>query len=143
MIETPIRPLSLYIQAQWLIDHHGHSRRTRHNVSHIKTKSFAVLNPLRPVDPNIMDDTDLAGPLVFCLAFGTFLLLVIALWCCGRIKIRAFLCKGARRHKKKKRQCCFFFFFLVSLCKDHSVDRCKTRLPWRPVTIQPNGVCYN
>jgi len=26
-----------------------------------------------------MDDTDLAGPLVFCLAFGTFLLLVIAL----------------------------------------------------------------
>ncbi|KAK3824848.1 MAG: Yip1-domain-containing protein [Benniella sp.] len=45
------------------------------NFSHIKTKSFTVLNPLRPVDPNIMDDTDLAGPLVFCLAFGTFLLL--------------------------------------------------------------------
>lgn len=46
------------------------------NFGHIKTKSFTVLNPLRPVDPNIMDDTDLAGPLVFCLAFGTFLLLV-------------------------------------------------------------------
>ncbi|KAF9433595.1 hypothetical protein BGZ76_009238 [Entomortierella beljakovae] len=45
------------------------------NFSHIKTKSFTVLNPLRPVDRNIMDDTDLAGPLVFCLAFGTFLLL--------------------------------------------------------------------
>ncbi|KAG0224566.1 hypothetical protein B0O80DRAFT_69664 [Mortierella sp. GBAus27b] len=45
------------------------------NFAHIKTKSFTVLDPLRPVDPNIMDDTDLAGPLVFCLAFGTFLLL--------------------------------------------------------------------
>ncbi|KAF9345455.1 hypothetical protein BGX26_003104 [Mortierella sp. AD094] len=45
------------------------------NFSHIKTKSFTVLNPLRPVDRNIMDDTDLAGPLLFCLAFGTFLLL--------------------------------------------------------------------
>lgn len=46
------------------------------NFSHIKSKSFTVLNPLRPVDKNIMDDTDLAGPLLFCLAFGTFLLLV-------------------------------------------------------------------
>ncbi|KAG0300783.1 hypothetical protein BGZ98_008904 [Dissophora globulifera] len=45
------------------------------NFSHIKTKSFTVLNPLRPVDRHIMDDTDLAGPLLFCLAFGTFLLL--------------------------------------------------------------------
>ncbi|KAF9567881.1 hypothetical protein EC968_003151 [Mortierella alpina] len=45
------------------------------NFSHIKSKSFTVLNPLRPVDKNIMDDTDLAGPLLFCLAFGTFLLL--------------------------------------------------------------------
>ncbi|KAG0026660.1 hypothetical protein BGZ81_006193 [Podila clonocystis] len=45
------------------------------NFSHIKSKSFTVLNPLRPVDRNIMDDTDLAGPLVFCLALGTFLLL--------------------------------------------------------------------
>ncbi|KAG0371529.1 hypothetical protein BGX24_001536 [Mortierella sp. AD032] len=45
------------------------------NFSHIKSKSFTVLNPLRPVDRNIMDDTDLAGPLLFCLAFGTFLLL--------------------------------------------------------------------
>ena len=39
-----------------------------------QTKS--VLNPLQQPDPSIMDDTDLAGPLVFCLAFGAFLLLV-------------------------------------------------------------------
>jgi len=35
-----------------------------------------VLNPLNPTDPNIMSDTDLAGPLVFCLLFGAMLLLV-------------------------------------------------------------------
>ncbi|KAJ3046532.1 Protein yipf5, partial [Rhizophlyctis rosea] len=45
------------------------------NFSHIKTKGVTVLNPLRPVDKHIMDDTDLAGPLVFCLLFGGFLLL--------------------------------------------------------------------
>ncbi|GAB6033270.1 Protein yipf5 [Chamberlinius hualienensis] len=35
----------------------------------------AVLNPLRSTDASIMQDTDLAGPLVFCLAFGGLLLL--------------------------------------------------------------------
>ncbi|KAJ3300844.1 hypothetical protein HK104_000038 [Borealophlyctis nickersoniae] len=45
------------------------------NFGHIKTKGITVLNPLRPVDKHIMDDTDLAGPLLFCLAFGGFLLL--------------------------------------------------------------------
>ncbi|RHZ44809.1 hypothetical protein Glove_709g58 [Diversispora epigaea] len=45
------------------------------NFDHIKTKSLAVLNPLKSVDKNIMDDTDLAGPLLFCLIFGVCLLL--------------------------------------------------------------------
>ncbi|RIA93194.1 hypothetical protein C1645_804198 [Glomus cerebriforme] len=45
------------------------------NFRHIKTKSLAVLNPLNTVDKNIMDDTDLAGPLLFCLIFGVSLLL--------------------------------------------------------------------
>lgn len=35
-----------------------------------------MLNPLRKVDERIMDDADLAGPLLFILCFGTFLLLV-------------------------------------------------------------------
>jgi hypothetical protein len=35
-----------------------------------------VLNPFRTTDKSIFEDTDLAGPLVFCLAFGGFLLLV-------------------------------------------------------------------
>lgn len=34
------------------------------------------MNPLRSVDPRIMDDADLAGPLVFCFVFASFLLLV-------------------------------------------------------------------
>ncbi|CAG8493280.1 2197_t:CDS:10 [Cetraspora pellucida] len=41
------------------------------NFEHIKSKSLAVLNPLRTVDKDIMTDTDLAGPLLFCLIFGT------------------------------------------------------------------------
>ncbi|KAI0762083.1 Yip1-domain-containing protein, partial [Trametes elegans] len=44
------------------------------NFSHIRAKSLAVLNPLRRVDEHIMDDADLAGPLLFVFCFGTFLL---------------------------------------------------------------------
>ncbi|KAI9013125.1 hypothetical protein BC832DRAFT_606373 [Gaertneriomyces semiglobifer] len=45
------------------------------NFEHIKNKGITVLNPFRAIDKNIMDDTDLAGPILFCLAFGGFLLL--------------------------------------------------------------------
>eukprot|EP01112_Ceratiomyxa_fruticulosa_P019880 TRINITY_DN660_c0_g3_i2.p1 TRINITY_DN660_c0_g3~~TRINITY_DN660_c0_g3_i2.p1 ORF type:complete len:238 (-),score=45.30 TRINITY_DN660_c0_g3_i2:674-1387(-) len=45
------------------------------NFSHIKMKSMSVLNPLNKMDSHIMDDTDLAGPLFFCLLLGCFLLL--------------------------------------------------------------------
>eukprot|EP00049_Salpingoeca_infusionum_P022342 m.6190 g.6190 ORF g.6190 m.6190 type:complete len:267 (-) comp5137_c0_seq1:94-894(-) len=44
------------------------------NFKHIYAKSRAVLNVLSTVDSHIMDDTDLAGPLVFCLLFGATLL---------------------------------------------------------------------
>jgi hypothetical protein len=39
-------------------------------------QTLSVLNPFRATDKTIFEDTDLAGPLVFCLAFGGFLLLV-------------------------------------------------------------------
>ncbi|KAK3611222.1 hypothetical protein CHS0354_002118 [Potamilus streckersoni] len=39
------------------------------------SKTLAVLNPLKQADHTIMQDTDLAGPLVFCLAFGGSLML--------------------------------------------------------------------
>ncbi|XP_076045205.1 protein YIPF5-like isoform X1 [Oratosquilla oratoria] len=45
------------------------------NPDAIVQKTLTVLNPMRQTDPNILQDTDLAGPLAFCLAFGSFLLL--------------------------------------------------------------------
>lgn len=46
------------------------------NFNHIGAKSLTVLNPLKPVDARIMDDADLAGPIIFCFCFALFLLLV-------------------------------------------------------------------
>lgn len=45
------------------------------NFDHIWQKTMAVLNPVTKPDTALMQDTDLAGPLVFCLAFGGSLLL--------------------------------------------------------------------
>ncbi|KAG7153770.1 YIPF5-like [Homarus americanus] len=45
------------------------------NPDAIVQKTLTVLNPMRRTDPTILQDTDLAGPLAFCLAFGSFLLL--------------------------------------------------------------------
>ncbi|KAL9615324.1 MAG: hypothetical protein Q9167_000295 [Letrouitia subvulpina] len=44
------------------------------NFAHIKGKTLTVLNPLAPISQHIMDDSDLAGPVLFFLLFGTFLL---------------------------------------------------------------------
>ena len=38
-------------------------------------KTLAVLNPFRATRIDVAGDADLAGPLVFCLAFGSLLLL--------------------------------------------------------------------
>ncbi|CAO3665794.1 unnamed protein product [Umbelopsis ramanniana] len=43
------------------------------NFQHIRAKSMAVLNPFKPVPSNIMDNADMAGPLLFILMFGVFL----------------------------------------------------------------------
>eukprot|EP00041_Stephanoeca_diplocostata_P005518 m.63378 g.63378 ORF g.63378 m.63378 type:complete len:285 (-) comp15833_c0_seq1:138-992(-) len=40
----------------------------------IKTKTLSVLHPLSPPQQGIMVETDLAGPLVFCLMFGSTML---------------------------------------------------------------------
>ncbi|KAB5595119.1 Protein YIPF5 [Ceratobasidium theobromae] len=45
------------------------------NLSHVRAKSLAVLNPLGRVDEHIMDDADLAGPLIILLCLATFLLM--------------------------------------------------------------------
>jgi hypothetical protein len=52
------------------------------NFQHIKDKSLTVLNPFHSFsashqrDTHLMDDADLAGPLLFCFALGVTLLLV-------------------------------------------------------------------
>lgn len=45
------------------------------NITHIWQKTFTVLNPMKTIDQGIMEDADLWGPFLFCLAFGAFLLL--------------------------------------------------------------------
>jgi len=45
------------------------------NPYHIIEKTLSVLNPLRHTDASILQDTDLAGPVVFCILFGFILLL--------------------------------------------------------------------
>ncbi|KAF2787884.1 golgi membrane protein-like protein [Melanomma pulvis-pyrius CBS 109.77] len=45
------------------------------NFGHIKMKTLAVLNPFGRIDQHIMDDSDVAGPILFFLVFGTSLLL--------------------------------------------------------------------
>ncbi|KAJ9142355.1 Yip1 domain family protein [Pleurostoma richardsiae] len=44
------------------------------NFDHIRAKTLAVLNPFQRIDQHLMDDSDLAGPIIFFLAFGFFLL---------------------------------------------------------------------
>ncbi|XP_075276883.1 protein YIPF7 isoform X3 [Opisthocomus hoazin] len=45
------------------------------NFEHIWQKTLMVLNPMKPADGSIMNETDLTGPMVFCLALGATLLL--------------------------------------------------------------------
>lgn len=42
----------------------------------VLVQTLTVLNPLARIDQHIMDDSDLAGPILFFLAFGFFLLFV-------------------------------------------------------------------
>ncbi|CAH8849027.1 unnamed protein product [Trichobilharzia szidati] len=44
------------------------------NFSHIIQKTSSVLLPFKESSQEVLDDTDLAGPLVFCLLFGCTLL---------------------------------------------------------------------
>ncbi|KAH8666489.1 hypothetical protein BX600DRAFT_549561 [Xylariales sp. PMI_506] len=44
------------------------------NFDHIQKKTLAVLNPFARIDQHLMDDSDLAGPILFFVLFGFFLL---------------------------------------------------------------------
>ncbi|KAF3825241.1 hypothetical protein GH733_005875 [Mirounga leonina] len=45
------------------------------NFDHIWQKTLTVLNPLKPADGSIMNETDLTGPILFCITLGATLLL--------------------------------------------------------------------
>ncbi|KAH8808524.1 golgi membrane protein [Xylogone sp. PMI_703] len=45
------------------------------NFTHVREKTLAVLNPLARIDQHIMDDSDIAGPVLYFVLFGAFLLL--------------------------------------------------------------------
>ncbi|XP_051507807.1 protein YIPF5-like [Myxocyprinus asiaticus] len=45
------------------------------NFDHIWQKTLTVLNPLKPADGSIMNETDLTGPILFCIALGATLLM--------------------------------------------------------------------
>ncbi|XP_069046714.1 protein YIPF5 isoform X3 [Lepisosteus oculatus] len=46
------------------------------NFENIWQKTLTVLNPFKPADGRIMNETDLTGPVVFCVALGATLLLM-------------------------------------------------------------------
>lgn len=50
------------------------NKQANTNHQSTKKKTLTILNPLAQIDQHIMDESDLAGPIVFVL-FGTFLLL--------------------------------------------------------------------
>ena len=60
----------------WLVTNAERRTELGINFSHIWAKTLTVLNPFRRVEPHIMDDADLYGPLIFCFTFATCLLLV-------------------------------------------------------------------
>ncbi|XP_062851170.1 protein YIPF5-like [Trichomycterus rosablanca] len=45
------------------------------NFDHIWQKTLTVLNPMKPADGSIMNETDLTGPVLFCIALGATLLM--------------------------------------------------------------------
>jgi len=45
------------------------------NFEHILKKTLSVLNPFSNVSKEVLEDDDLAGPLIFCVLFGIFLLM--------------------------------------------------------------------
>jgi len=71
-----------------------------------------VLNPLRSVDQHIMDDTDLAGPIIFCLLFATFLFLV-------RIPLSSEILSNVKERKKPFRICIWLHFIRNNIFTFH------------------------
>lgn len=46
------------------------------NFEHIKMKTLSVLNPFKKLDPSVINDNDITGPVIYALILGFMLLLV-------------------------------------------------------------------
>ncbi|XP_052636112.1 protein YIPF7 isoform X2 [Harpia harpyja] len=116
------------------------------NFEHIWQKTLTVLNPMKPADGSIMNETDLTGPMVFCLALGATLLLdkfssfhsskparlikphsgfayITVNWEYSR------LCESIYLHMLRKTRigtimfsCFFFFLSLIPLCHKSNIS---------------------
>ena len=58
------------------IDTHTHTHAHTHTHTHTHTQALSVLNPFQQTEPQILKDTDLAGPIIIGLLFGIILLVV-------------------------------------------------------------------
>lgn len=83
---------------------------------HIRTKTLMVLNPFSKNHDDIIGDSDLAGPLVFCLLLGSFLLLA------GKIHFGYIYGMGLMG--------CLMIYFLLNLMSENGIDiyRCASIL---------------
>jgi hypothetical protein len=82
------------------------------NLDHIRVKTLAVLNPMSKLEADIIGDRDLAGPLMFCLLLGGFLLLT------GKIHFGYIYGIGTVG--------CLSIYLLLNLMSERGVDIYKT-----------------
>mmetsp|Transcript_53391 Transcript_53391/g.134086 ORF Transcript_53391/g.134086 Transcript_53391/m.134086 type:complete len:245 (-) Transcript_53391:37-771(-) len=82
------------------------------SIPHIQRKTMAVLNPLKTIDSHILDDTDMAGPILFCVLFGTFLMMS------GKLHFGYIYGFGALG--------CACIFVLLNLMSEQGIDFYKT-----------------
>lgn len=79
-------------------------------------QTLSVLNPFRTTDQTILQDTDMAGPLVFCLTLGSFLLLVSE-FC---IHFSLYHVNGYWNRSVRLDSTRFLFFNRVAKCISHT-----------------------
>lgn len=96
------------------------------NLQHIKDKSLTVLNPFHSFsashqrDMHLMDDADLAGPLLFCFALGVTLLLV-SLGRCALRKQHHDCCSDVFPSRSQSGKSQFGYIYGVALMGDIAI----------------------
>jgi len=84
------------------------------NLTHIRVKTLAVLNPMSRLESEIIGDRDLAGPIMFCLLLGAILLLT------GKVHFGYIYGIGTLG--------CLGIYVLMNLMSERGVDIYKTAI---------------